>query len=362
MTTLHEEPLGQRALMEENEDSYSDPECNDYDAYEVRSAIGSVILKTIFNSNYSQEKLTQKSALKGRLSASRTMDSLMDYSNAGPIFSTQITNNVNGTYLHNQGAGVAGLNQQPGSTNMQAGTNSLLKNVIGTPSMSSSTSSGYGSQAVSLGNLTSDDTLSLRSSMSVDETPDLDRSSSASPPVKSNMRPGSETATTPYTPSTSQKRFNPFMKDSVMESSASSTSTLVKTPMTPTKLHPLANSDEEGVEEQEQPQQHKAEPVIEHIEAHKEQGQQEEEEEHDDFPHEVENNNSSEMANKNKSHPLPDWVVVGESVLIRPYNTSGVVSFVGPTHFQVRNGWKRIQSELLINLRINYFRVAFGSE
>ena len=27
-------------------------------------------------------------------------------------------------------------------------------------------------------------------------------------------------------------------------------------------------------------------------------------------------------------------MIVGESVLIRPYNTSGVISFIGPTHFQ----------------------------
>lgn len=33
--------------------------------------------------------------------------------------------------------------------------------------------------------------------------------------------------------------------------------------------------------------------------------------------------------------PVPDWVMVGESILIRPYNTSGVISFIGPTHFQV---------------------------
>jgi len=32
---------------------------------------------------------------------------------------------------------------------------------------------------------------------------------------------------------------------------------------------------------------------------------------------------------------LPDWVISGESVQIRPYNTSGVISYVGPTHFQV---------------------------
>lgn len=35
-----------------------------------------------------------------------------------------------------------------------------------------------------------------------------------------------------------------------------------------------------------------------------------------------------------KHENIPDWVVVGESVQIRPYNTSGVISFVGGTHFQ----------------------------
>lgn len=31
--------------------------------------------------------------------------------------------------------------------------------------------------------------------------------------------------------------------------------------------------------------------------------------------------------------PLPDWVVLGESVLIRPYNSSGVVAYIGETEF-----------------------------
>lgn len=31
--------------------------------------------------------------------------------------------------------------------------------------------------------------------------------------------------------------------------------------------------------------------------------------------------------------PLPDWVVVGESVLVRPYSYSGVIVYVGPTEF-----------------------------
>ena len=33
------------------------------------------------------------------------------------------------------------------------------------------------------------------------------------------------------------------------------------------------------------------------------------------------------------SKPLPEWVVVGESILVRPYNWSGLISFVGPTQF-----------------------------
>lgn len=31
--------------------------------------------------------------------------------------------------------------------------------------------------------------------------------------------------------------------------------------------------------------------------------------------------------------PLSDWVCLGESVLIRPSNASGVVAFIGTTHF-----------------------------
>lgn len=30
---------------------------------------------------------------------------------------------------------------------------------------------------------------------------------------------------------------------------------------------------------------------------------------------------------------ISDWIVLGESVLIRPYNSSGVISFIGPTEF-----------------------------
>lgn len=43
----------------------------------------------------------------------------------------------------------------------------------------------------------------------------------------------------------------------------------------------------------------------------------------------LDNNKYAELSSQ-----LPDWIVLGESVLIRPYNTSGVVSFIGTTHFQ----------------------------
>jgi hypothetical protein len=35
--------------------------------------------------------------------------------------------------------------------------------------------------------------------------------------------------------------------------------------------------------------------------------------------------------------PLPDWVVIGESVLVRPYSYSGVIAYVGLTEFASGN-------------------------
>lgn len=48
------------------------------------------------------------------------------------------------------------------------------------------------------------------------------------------------------------------------------------------------------------------------------------------------NTDSSERLEVHNDAPVPEWVIVGESVLIRPYNISGVISFIGSTHFQVR--------------------------
>lgn len=109
MTTLHEEPssIVQRPLAEEPEDSYSDPEYGgDFEtADEKRMAA------------------KQPSKMKNRMTTSKTMGSLTEM----------------------VGGGITG----PGVTNILAYTstaNAAMRHIVGTPSMSSSASSGYGSQ------------------------------------------------------------------------------------------------------------------------------------------------------------------------------------------------------------------------
>lgn len=126
MTTLHEEPSSRPTLIEEVEDSYSETDENDD----------------------SEGIAQQQPPPKSKFPMSKTMGSLHDIGSSN--FNASIT----------------------GTTNAPANvTNSVaVKQTAGTPSMTSSTSSGYGSQAVSYTNLTNDDTLSLHS-MSVDDTP-----------------------------------------------------------------------------------------------------------------------------------------------------------------------------------------------
>lgn len=151
MTTLHEETsLRNNPLQEENEDSYSDPE---YDQPSTTNA----------NDYYA----------KSRMRSSHTIDSFMDIEKKTSTTSTNLLNYKLLTQhqpFHVQ--------QTTLTTTMTATTkpqekslkNGKLESVIAgsSPSMNSSTSSGYGSQAVSISNLTNEDTLSLQS-MSVDE-------------------------------------------------------------------------------------------------------------------------------------------------------------------------------------------------
>lgn len=128
MTTLHEEPVRPNTLNEESEDCYSDPEYAEYEQANAKSF----------------------SRPKNRLITSHTVDSFVDIGKAS-----------------------MSMPREPVEVPIQQ-TITNKNNVVaaGTPSMTSSTSSGYGSQAVSISNLTNDDSLSVRS-MSVDDTPGI---------------------------------------------------------------------------------------------------------------------------------------------------------------------------------------------
>ncbi|XP_016958145.1 kinesin-like protein KIF13B isoform X5 [Drosophila biarmipes] len=364
MTTLHEEPLGgHRSLDEEPEDSYSDSE---------------------YTAEYEQERQQNRSlASRSRLTASKTMDSFMD-----------VSSHSNQSYL-----------------SYTSSANANMKHLTGlaTLSMSSSTSSGYGSQAVSCNNLSNEDIASMRS-MSIDETPDFDRVNSNSPPNR-------------------QARVNPFLKD-MPKAKAQEKPEQQATKLQETFTHPLeqlesrenAQSDEDEreqlpknnnnnvdlikephqlsrqteLEEEAEPQPepqtelatdnqngnrssdevgHSSEELLEgegivreELPAGKVMRRKKSNTQSPSNGNIINNNNNSTTQAPRINHRasvakmeglaaymdssimssstevddeskdveliLPDWIVVGESVLIRPYNTSGVIRFVGTTEFQ----------------------------
>lgn len=55
---------------------------------------------------------------------------------------------------------------------------------------------------------------------------------------------------------------------------------------------------------------------------------------------------------------LPDWVIVGESVLVRPYSYSGVIAYVGPTEFATGT-WIGVELDAPTgNVRFYYLHVS----
>ena len=182
----------------------------------------------------------------------------------------------------------------------------------GTPSL---VSSGYGSQAASSSNLSSEDSLSLRS-ISVDETPEregeprcLPPSLLLSPPELStaSASPGeetdhtvTETSSTTVTPSQSTDlagRLSP--DDPAMPRSASERRSLrTSLPAAPAEGEsgPVMRSCRRAVPEMTCGMREEREGTA-------------------------------------AASPAPDWLQVGESVQLRPSNNCGVVAYVGGTHF-----------------------------
>lgn len=162
---------------------------------------------------------------------------------------------------------------------------------------------------------------------------DFDRTGS-SPPKQNSMN-----HQTLYTPSNGQKRFNPFMKDTQSSTVTENTTNTKDNSITTSAVSQqndenkniiFADDDENNrnILQTMAPTNSPNFPRNETIDV--------------TTPKKIDDDemtNSKCSINQDiESHsetPLPEWVQLNESVLIRPYNTSGVITFIGSTHFSV---------------------------
>ncbi|XP_044257426.1 kinesin-like protein KIF13A isoform X2 [Tribolium madens] len=224
----------------------------------------------------------------------------------------------------------------------------------GTPS---TTSSGYGSQAVSSTNLSSDDSMSLRS-ISVDETPDLEAK-----PVSNDLQPVSEatdSSSETYQESNyseeqsgeSNENVDDYVANGIDNHSDNNQdkppcdnegSSVIKTNLSPGKVVRRKKSSKTQHSQrasfpQIRPQlseskvaQNFEQSLINTNLIHDDEGL---DSSTDRLEDDSENNFGSKPdLTKLSDVPVPDWVILGESVLIRPYNSSGVVAYIGGTEF-----------------------------
>ena len=207
-------------------------------------------------------------------------------------------------------------NKLPTSHTSESLNENQAKTGTGTPSL---VSSGYGSQAASSSNLSSEDSISIKS-ISVDETPETEAGkvnlqSVLSPPdvSVSSISPGEETDHTMTETTPSSTNITPSQSVELTETEdcqedcqvvrrsckTRSVGKISQRLSCPSNL--LLHSDQA---EQEPPvfrSCRRSEPDI---------------------------NQNSERNSKNE-----DWMVVGESVQVRPSNLSGIIRFVGSTDF-----------------------------
>ncbi|CAG9855403.1 unnamed protein product [Phyllotreta striolata] len=213
------------------------------------------------------------------------------------------------------------------------------------PNTPSSSSSGYGSQAVSTSNLC-DDALSLKS-LSVDETPDLDCQ------INYYLEPVTEiTKNIEQSQVEEHASNNDESSDDVINGDSDSnqhqpgsdlneSSSVVKTNLSPGRV--VRRKRQSARAHPHRASFPLARPVMsESKSAHnltsKNLGLTNEDEGMDSSTDRLEDEHENSFGSRpdlSKFHevPVPDWVIVGESVLIRPYNSSGVVAYVGETEF-----------------------------
>ncbi|XP_049293780.1 kinesin-like protein KIF13A isoform X1 [Anopheles funestus] len=339
MTTLHEEPLiKQICYEEEGEDRFSEPEYADYN-------------------DFYEQPIGKKPSLS-KMKSSYTVESFIDIDKRSQSTAVEAMNSIGVTGVKFAGktkaesSSMGGISSAPVSGGT-AGSHGAKYQTM-TPSMSSSTSSGYGSQAVSCTNLTNDDTYSIRS-LSAGETPDTMSPSKMQEQILSvstNAKSEDESVTSPTTstsvcentlmagsmnsyssspptrvPSDIRNRVNPFLKDANLDASDDGRSI---ESVEHVKQQHFSNEDDEGIGG-EQTQSVDSTTASESMQMVDE---SEENESSANTKHSSDVMESSFSSTPGKQEIFPDWVAVGESVLIRPYNTSGVIAFIGATHFQ----------------------------
>ncbi|XP_025837390.1 kinesin-like protein KIF13A isoform X2 [Agrilus planipennis] len=207
----------------------------------------------------------------------------------------------------------------------------------GTPSVSSS---GYGSQAVSSTNLSSEDSMSLRSA---EETPDHEFKHTIADlkPVSEvndiNMEKSDESTEEQLSDNKTDVTENDVSSLSDVVEADSETSTHFKSSGKTTKrTKNIKNSQQRASFPQGRntASDNKLSNRSERKASLSNNGDNMSsscEKLEDDS--EVSNYGSRADLNKISDVPVPDWVVLGESVLIRPYNSSGVIAYIGPTEF-----------------------------
>lgn len=220
------------------------------------------------------------------------------------------------------------------------------------PNTPSSSSSGYGSQAVSTTNLC-DDALSLKS-LSVDETPDLEcQVNNYLEPVTEITDVSKETECLsneedqgfPHNDESSDDVVNGVDSDSNQNQTGSDlndSSSLVKTNLSPGRVvRRKKQSTRSHTQRASFPQ---IRPLMsESRSAHNLSIKNNlilsnEEDSMDSSTDRLEDDQENSFGSRpdlSKFHdvPVPDWVVLGESVLIKRYNSPGVVAYIGETEF-----------------------------
>ena len=211
----------------------------------------------------------------------------------------------------------------PTSHTSESLNESQAKTGTGTPSL---VSSGYGSQAASSSNLSSEDSISIKS-ISVDQTPETEAGkvslqSVLSPPGVSvtSISPGEETDHTMTETTPSSTNITPSQSVELTESPPSqpepqvvmrrscqtrSVGKISQRLSCPSNL--LLHCDPAHQDPPVFRSCRRSEPDI--------------------------NQNCERKSKNEENNSRPDWMVVGESVQVRPSNLSGLIRFVGNTDF-----------------------------